>query len=56
MYQPAFSEYNIVMNRLCSFGLAVLQFREVYRVPHTSPLHEFEFGQLMGQNRLVIYE
>jgi len=34
MYQPAFSEYNIVMSRLCSFGLAVLQFREVYTVPH----------------------
>jgi len=57
MYQPAFYEYNIVMNRLCSYSsLAVLQFREVYKVPHKSPFHEFEFGQLMGQNRLVIYE
>ena len=44
------------MNRLCLFGLAVLQLREAYKVPHKSPLHEFEFGRLMGQNRLVMYE
>lgn len=33
-----------------------MQLREVYKVPHKSLRHKFEFGQSTGQKSLVIDE
>ena len=50
MSQPVFYEYNIVMSRLCSLSLAVLQPREFYEVPHKSPIQKFEFGRCWSES------